>query len=330
LKITVRMILTAFAGCVVLAGCSTAPRRSVEASPHYKVGAPYKVAGRWYYPQVDENYRAVGVASWYGAKFHGRLTANGEIYDMNRLSAAHTTLPLPSMVEVENLENGRKLIVRVNDRGPFVEDRVIDLSRAAARRLGFEDKGLARVRVRYIGAARLADAAPSARRSGQKLARQAVAPPVAPPVAPAVGAPSGVDEGADEIANLIATIETAGFETPEQAPAPEQSPVMVSAYAPAPSSAGVIDISNLDRAPAGDHRYVIKVGALSMLDNISGARSALSQYGAVTLTREEPEGGEPLYHFKLGPFEDFHLAKARLEKVRGAGYNGAWLVGETP
>lgn len=310
------MILMAVAGCVVLAGCSTAPRRSVEASPHYKVGAPYKVAGRWYHPQVDENYRAVGVASWYGAKFHGRLTANGEIFDMNRLSAAHTTLPLPSMVEVENLENGRKLMLRVNDRGPFVEDRVIDLSRAAARRLGFEDKGLARVRVRYVGAARLADAAPSARRSGRKPARRAVAPAVAPP--------SGVDEGADEIANLIATIETAGFETPEQAP------VMVSAYAPAPPSAGVIDISRLDRAPAGDHRYVIKVGALSMLDNISGARSALSQYGAVTLTREEPEGGEPLYHFKLGPFEDFHLAKARLEKVRGAGYSGAWLVGETP
>jgi len=122
----------------------------------YRVGDPYSIGGRTYVPQEDPNYRAVGTASWYGADFHGRLTANGEIYDMQSISAAHPTLPLPSYARVTNLENNRSLIVRVNDRGPFHEGRVIDLSVRAAKLLGFYDKGLARVRVEYVGPASLA------------------------------------------------------------------------------------------------------------------------------------------------------------------------------
>ena len=120
----------------------------------YKLGRPYAVNGRWYRPRFDPTYEAVGIASWYGVPFHGRRTANGEIFDRNRLTAAHPTLPLPSLVEVTNLETGRSLVVRVNDRGPFVDGRLIDLSEAAARELGFREKGLARVRVRFL---RLAD-----------------------------------------------------------------------------------------------------------------------------------------------------------------------------
>ena len=104
-------------------------------------------------PRDQPDYEAVGVASWYGAQFHNRRTADGELFDMDVPSAAHKTLPLPCIVEVTNLENGRKLQVRVNDRGPFVDGRVIDLSREAARQLGFYAKGTARVRVRYIGPA---------------------------------------------------------------------------------------------------------------------------------------------------------------------------------
>ena len=124
-------------------------------SPHYKVGKAYKINGRWYQPAEDPTYNRTGIASWYGRDFHGRPTANGEIFDMNQMTAAHTTLPLPSLVEVKNLENGRRVTVRVNDRGPFANDRIIDLSRAAARELGFEQNGLARVRVRYLGPAPL-------------------------------------------------------------------------------------------------------------------------------------------------------------------------------
>ena len=92
-------------------GCSSSGNRSVVANPHYKVGEPYKIAGEWYYPAADQTYDKTGVASWYGKQFHGRLTANGEIFDMNLLSAAHPTLPMPSMVEVQNLDNGRKVVV---------------------------------------------------------------------------------------------------------------------------------------------------------------------------------------------------------------------------
>jgi len=117
----------------------------------YKTGNPYMVAGRWYTPmQQLTSYDQSGIASWYGDDFHGKLTANGESYNMYSLSAAHKTLPLPTLVRVTNLENGRSVVVRVNDRGPFVKDRLIDLSYAAANSLGFMDKGTTRVRVQTL------------------------------------------------------------------------------------------------------------------------------------------------------------------------------------
>lgn len=114
---------------------------------------PYQVAGRWYTPRYDPDYDEKGVASWYGAQFHHRSTANGEVFDMDLPSAAHKTLPLPCIVEVTDLDTGKKIRVRVNDRGPFVDGRIIDLSRRAAEDLGIARKGVAKVRVRYLGAA---------------------------------------------------------------------------------------------------------------------------------------------------------------------------------
>lgn len=124
-----------------------------DSSEHQKLGRVYQIAGRSYQPARNDRYDEVGIASWYGPNFHGRPTANGEIFDQNAMTAAHTTLPIPSIAEVTNLENGRTVLVRVNDRGPFVEDRIIDLSRAAATQLDYIGRGLARVRVRYIGPA---------------------------------------------------------------------------------------------------------------------------------------------------------------------------------
>lgn len=122
-------------------------------SAHQKVGRAYTVAGRTYRPQRDDGYDETGIASWYGPNFHGRPTANGETFDQHAMTAAHTTLPIPSIVEVTNLENGRSVIVRLNDRGPFVDNRLIDLSRAAATELDYIGSGLAHVRVRYLGPA---------------------------------------------------------------------------------------------------------------------------------------------------------------------------------
>lgn len=121
----------------------------------YKVGDPYQVSGRWYVPREEPDYDRVGVASWYGEDFHGRYTANGEVYDMRALTAAHQTLPMPSYAYVTNLNNGRTILVRINDRGPFVNDRIIDLSQASAHALGYRQHGLAKVRVRYAGPAPL-------------------------------------------------------------------------------------------------------------------------------------------------------------------------------
>jgi len=148
--------LAAIIVLVALAGCGAGtPQPATGEGGRYKLGRPYEINGRWYEPYYDPDYAARGVASWYGEPFHGRSTANGERFDKRRLSAAHTTLPLPSLVEVTNLENGRRLVVRVNDRGPFVGDRIIDLSEAAAHELGFHRDGLADVEVRFL---RLADA----------------------------------------------------------------------------------------------------------------------------------------------------------------------------
>ena len=116
----------------------------------YKIGDPYQIGSAWYYPSVNYDYDETGIASWYGAKFHGRPTANGEIYDMNGLSAAHRTLPLPSIVRVTNLDNGRSLVLRVNDRGPFARGRIVDASRRSAQLLGFERAGTAKVRVQIL------------------------------------------------------------------------------------------------------------------------------------------------------------------------------------
>ena len=133
----------------------TTVKRPRKGGGRYQVGKPYKIKGRWYKPQLDENLKQVGLASWYGPNFHGRLTANGEIYDQFALTAAHPTMPLPSYATVTNLENGRRVTVRVNDRGPFAHNRVIDLSARAAKLLGYDRQGIAKVKVEYAGKAQM-------------------------------------------------------------------------------------------------------------------------------------------------------------------------------
>ncbi|HEY5071876.1 MAG TPA: septal ring lytic transglycosylase RlpA family protein [Caulobacteraceae bacterium] len=148
--------------CIALAGLSLAACATVHGPEAIRNAAAggvngtmraYEVHGVWYHPAAQPHYRKEGVASWYGQQFHNHRTADGEAFDMDVASAAHTTLPLPCIVEVTDLENGRRIRVRVNDRGPFVSGRIIDLSRQAAKDLGFYAKGTARVRVRYLGPA---------------------------------------------------------------------------------------------------------------------------------------------------------------------------------
>jgi rare lipoprotein A (peptidoglycan hydrolase) len=127
----------------------------LRARPYRRIGPRYQIAGSWYEPKEDPDYDQSGMASWYGDAFHGRMTANGEVFDSREISAAHPTLPLPSYVKVTNLENKRSIVVRVNDRGPFRHQRLIDVSEATAELLGFHRKGLTKVRVEYVAKAPL-------------------------------------------------------------------------------------------------------------------------------------------------------------------------------
>jgi rare lipoprotein A len=167
--------LSLLVGSLALANCSSNvagkvdPRYGVASSARvvepgrpvpkgggvYRVGKPYTVAGHTYTPEENSKYSAVGLASWYGDKFHGRYTANGEIYDQNGISAAHPTLPLPSYARVTNLQNHRSIVVRVNDRGPYVGNRLIDVSVRTAKLLGFYGDGVTKVKVEYVGRAPL-------------------------------------------------------------------------------------------------------------------------------------------------------------------------------
>lgn len=175
---TVRFVQLGLLGltCLSLANCANSkfgsidPKYGVAASQRvvepgqpvpkgggvYRVGKPYVVGGRTYVPEYDPHYSAVGLASWYGDDFHGRYTANGEIFDMNSISAAHPTLPMPSYVRVTNLRNQRSIIVRVNDRGPYAHNRLIDVSVRTAKLLGFYGHGVTKVKVEYVGRAPLA------------------------------------------------------------------------------------------------------------------------------------------------------------------------------
>jgi len=139
-------------------GVAASPRMTTAKRPkkgggRSVVGKPYRVRGKWYTPKEEPNYDKAGLASWYGPNFHGRLTANGEIYDQFHLSAAHPTFPLPSYARVTNKKNGNTVIVRVNDRGPFAHGRIIDLSSQAAELLDMKQEGVAAVRVEYVGRA---------------------------------------------------------------------------------------------------------------------------------------------------------------------------------
>lgn len=235
--------MVAVLGVVMLAGCAEKPKApevtaatdAARPGGRYKIGKPYQIKGVWYYPTVDYGYTEVGVASWYGPGFDGQETANGEIYDMNDLTAAHRTLPLPSVVRVTNLANGRSIKLRVNDRGPFAQNRIIDVSRRAAQMLGFYQQGTTQVQVdieadesRQIAQALTGGAAPA------MVASRAV--PAAPPPLTPIPAPVMAPVMASEPAP--APIDTAPM-VPAEAVIAERggvgfqpAPSMVTAYAP--------------------------------------------------------------------------------------------------
>jgi rare lipoprotein A len=244
---------------LLLAGCVSQPGYYGAAGQgSYRVGAPYEIKGVWYYPAVDYNYDRTGVASWYGEQFEGRLTANGEIFDLNQLSAAHTTLPMPSIVQVTNLQNGRSLQLRVNDRGPFVNGRLIDVSRRAAQLLGFESKGTTLVRVRVLKEESIAAAEEAMHGGGQTLVADAAPAAAAPAPAASVAyaPPAALPPAAASRAVPPRPARDTVVPLPPRPPTPEPRPSPEPQIAMAPSEAPPTPAPTLPpRTPVPPARY---------------------------------------------------------------------------
>ena len=275
-----------------LAACSTVPGSGpvTQTKGEYKVGNPYKVAGQVYVPKEDPDYFAEGMASWYGPKFHGRRTANGETFNMNALTAAHTTLPMPSYVRVTNLENGRSLVLRVNDRGPFVGNRLIDVSRRSAQLLGFEKQGVTRVRVEAVSGP---DARPTTVFAQNRTAPANTAPPK--PKAPVV------------VANA--------------APAPQVLPETA-------QRADVIVqplVEVQDSSTDNSENIYVQIGAFSDKLRAKMIADEIRHVGQ-TLLELVDINGQKLYRVRIGPLPSKARADETLGRALAWGHNTAAIV----
>ncbi len=281
----------------------------------YKVGKPYEISGVWYYPAVDYDYSETGIASWYGSDFHGRPTANGEIYDMNRVTAAHRTLPMPSVVQVTNLENGRSISIRVNDRGPFKRGRIIDLSRRGAQLLGFERNGTTKVRVEILATESRRMAAEMTAGNGTKVAEKngvkaasrakiASQPLPPPPGLTASAKPAPVTGNG---ANFAAR------------PAPARRPIATRNGTLAARDAKVTIV------PVKPTRIYVQAGAFSQYHNANRLKAILAEFGPTRVTAVAV-GEYYLFRVRLGPMSSLPEADRMLAKIIGAGYPEARLI----
>lgn len=255
-----------------------------------RVGPPYQANGQWYVPTPEPGYSQTGTASWYGPQFHGQRTASGEVFDQEALTAAHPTLPIPSLVQVTNLENGREIIVRVNDRGPFVGGRLIDLSRGSAAALGFEQQGQARVHVRYLG--------PAPRRVNADGSSAPASPPSPPPLQP-------LDEEEGPSSLLPAASASANASLAGAPDEPAYTPPSPRTYA----------------APATG-AFFVQVGAYSDLTNAHRVRDAVGAAGPVVVDIRQTATGE-LFRVRVGPWSSRAEADDARREVAALGYGDA-------
>lgn len=319
------------------------------------VGKPYKVRGTWYYPKEDADYVKSGTASWYGANFHGRLTANGEVYDMYHLSAAHPTFPLPSYARVTNQKNGHSVLVRVNDRGPFSHNRIVDVSSRAADLLDFKNDGTASVKVEYVGRAPvdgddtamlMASYRPGASAPGQDglasgvMVASAERPSDDMLVAAAFASSGTVATGSASVPGVrsmdaIAAATSARANRPAQGLAMPVAPGSVlPAFAPAPTPrSGVLSYAKADvRSNAFGALAALAAGGdvieLGVLDDavLSRVQSVAAAHGQVTREDVPAEfGGGVSLTLKLTPGQD---ADATLQALWASGAEDAFVVKE--
>jgi rare lipoprotein A len=262
---------------------------------HYQLGSPYQVAGRWFTPREQPDYDKVGLSSWYGEAFHRRQTSNGEWFDMATLTAAHATLPLPSYAKVTNLENGKTIIVRINDRGPFVDTRVLDVSKRVAEVLGYKQQGTAKVRVQYIGPAPLNDNGSHLMAMNHELKR---------------GTP---------LRRMIAAANRDRPQDVQVADAePAPAPVQRATYADEP-------VQQPDATQATATNYFVQVGSFADPDNVERIRQELIDVGPVQIAELAGNNG-PIYRVRVGPLHDADEAQIALNQVYGFGLPDAHVI----
>ena len=275
--------------------------RPADVQPFQKIGAPYQVNGTWYIPAHEPDYDEVGVASWYGRDFHGKATANGETFDMNVVTAAHPTLPIPSLVEVTNLSNGRSMVVRINDRGPFVSNRLIDLSARGAELLGYREQGSTQVRVRYIG-----PADPDPLVTAETLSPPSLEPKWAEARASAPKSPPNIPPA-----------------RASNASGPSVAVTVARVIEQRPSRA-----VNRDGVASSETRagLYVQAGAFSRQANAERAVRQLSDVGAVQIAESETASGATLYRVLIGPVRTQAEAQELADLVSNRGLSGAHVM----
>ena len=275
---------------------------AITANPVYKIGNPYQVGGVWYYPERDLAYDETGIGSWYGDEFAGRLTANGEIFDPDMVTAAHKTLPMPSVVRVTNLDNGKSLVVRINDRGPFVAGRIIDLSREAARLIGYRDQGIARVRVQVLAEQtlrleKLAKDGNFTEITGDVSAMPTVAAVEQPEVSMTATSSSGKTVDSDVEDDNVSALELL-----------------------ARSRVGeVITVAPIET------QIWVQVGAFYAEANASNVLAKVEIVGAGQVSPVDVSG-QTLHRVRIGPLSSVEAADRALDGVIGLGFSGARIV----
>jgi rare lipoprotein A len=292
--------------CALLAACASHPSgEDASGGGYYKVGQPYQVKDKWFYPREDYSYDETGIASWYGEDFHNHKTANGEIYNKNELTAAHKTLPLPCLARVTNLDNGRSIVVRVNDRGPFSGSRIIDLSQRSAQLLGFEDQGTAKVRVSVLAdeSKAIADAM---RRYGK-------------PVTVASAEPVSVVPASATISESPLIISGAPVETETIHPlrSTEETRQELLNIKPLPT---VVQLPVTNRT-----RIFVQAGAFTVPENALKEQRSLMRLGTTSVSTLVINGTK-FYRVRLGPMANVPQADALLAKVKHAGVTNARIV----
>jgi rare lipoprotein A len=315
------------AGLLALSACSESklllhtaktlqPHQSNASPGYYKVGNPYQINGVWYYPAEDLSYDETGIASWYGPGFHEKTTANGEIFDQNDLTAAHRTLPMPSIVEVTNLENGRSLQLRVNDRGPYAYGRILDVSRRGSQLLGFNGQGTARVRVRILPQ-ETAQAVAAMRNGGGKTAP-------GPQIARA-DTPIRTDLDVSRPAVGAQTLAPPPGAKANPAPVSNQ-PALPRANAPEREAAAplVLDGKVTQVAVRPTNIYV-QVGAFSQQQNAHQVQVKLNRVPNVNISPTKINGRE-FFRVRSGPLASTEQADSVLNQIIKSGYPDARVV----